>query len=265
MVRHGWFFRLRVSVLLTVFAIVSLWACYDVRDRRARNEWLAPVRVGLVIVRRGAVDPDAVAALHLRTSVLDAQLYEELRRYRPAQHRGLIHIVPYGPVESTETPPSAPGPDLLDRLVHAYELWRYTRAIDRRAGVPADELDSRIYVVAEPPRAGSDNFVEGFSQTRGRVGVARVDLERGTVDLALFVAAHELLHTLGASDKYDALGRTQFPEGLPEPARVPLYPQRYAEVMARNRVLAPDVEVPPDDLRELRVGLSTAREIGWTK
>jgi hypothetical protein len=79
----------------------------------------------------------------------------------------------------------------------------------------------------------------------------------------LFVAAHELFHTLGASDKYDSEGRTLFPEGLPEPDRVPLFPQPAAEIMARNRVVSAAEEVAPGDLRELRVGLSTAREIGW--
>jgi hypothetical protein len=42
-----------------------------------------------------------------------------------------------------------------------------------------------------------------------------------------------------------------------------LFPQRYAELMARNRPLAAEREVPPQTLDELWVGAITAREIGW--
>jgi hypothetical protein len=105
-------------------------------------------------------------------------------------------------------------------------------------------------------------FVEGVSQQGGWVGIVEVELDESMVDFALFVATHELLHTLGASDKYDANG-TIVPDGLAEPDRSPLYPQRFVEVMARHRPIAPGHEVPPDSLTELRVGAVTAREIGW--
>jgi len=102
-----------------------------------------------------------------------------------------------------------------------------------------------------------------MSEHGGRVGVALAELDETTVPLALFVTAHELFHTLGANDRYDAEGRTLVPDGLAEPERIPMFPQRYAELMARNRPLAADREVPPASLDELWVGAKTAREIGW--
>lgn len=84
-------------------------------------------------------------------------------------------------------------------------------------------------------------------------------------DLTLFVVAHELMHTLGAGDRYDESGRTRIPDGLADPTLSPLYPQRAAEIMARNRVvsIAPWKEVVPETLDELAVGPTTASEIGW--
>ena len=92
----------------------------------------------------------------------------------------------------------------------------------------------------------------------------QVELDPGMVDFALFVVSHELMHTLGANDKYLSSGRTMIPRGLAEPFRQPLYPQRYADVMARNRPVSQWDEVPPDSLDELGVGPATAAEIGWT-
>lgn len=262
MVRRGGFYRVRVSLLLTLLAVVCLWACYDVRARKARTEWAHPIRVGLVLLERGNVDPRALSAVVSRAVSLEERLAEEYARYQPGRSR-MIEIVPFGPVRVDELPPSDPGDTFLERLAHAYRLWRYTRAVDREASVPTHRLDSRIYLVAERPKSPAASSVEGFSEEGGRVGVTHVELDTDTVDLALFVVAHELLHTLGASDKYDATGRARFPEGLPEPERVPLFPQPGAEVMARNRVVSATEEHPPASLDEIFVGRVTAREIGW--
>ena len=263
MVRRGGFYRVRVSILLTVLAVVCLWACYDVRARKARNEWAQPIRVGLVLLERGNVEPKALPALISRAVALEERLAEEYARYQPGRPR-MIEIVPIGPVRVETLPPSDTGDNFFERVVHAYRLWRYTEAVDRAASVPARRFDSRIYLVAEPPKSSSVSHVEGFSEEGGRVGVTHVELDASTVDLALFVVAHELLHTLGASDKYDATGRTRFPEGLPEPEQAPLFPQPGAEVMARNRVISATEERPPSSLSELFVGRLTAQEIGWT-
>jgi hypothetical protein len=44
-----------------------------------------------------------------------------------------------------------------------------------------------------------------------------------------------------------------------------VFPQDYAELMARNRPLDASREVPPSSLDELRVGEKTAAEVGWTR
>jgi hypothetical protein len=170
----------------------------------------------------------------------------------------------FGPVNVDRPPPPDPDATLSSLARHAYEQWLWTRAVDRGSNLPSRSFDSRIYVLARVPQDSARNWVEGSSEQGGRVGVARVDLDGTMVDLAMFVVTHEFFHTLGASDKYDANGRALIPDGLVEPNRVPRYPQRYAEVMTRNRVVALGIERPPESLAELGVGLETAREIGWS-
>ena len=79
------------------------------------------------------------------------------------------------------------------------------------------------------------------------------------------VVAHELLHTLGATDKYDrATGQPRAPEGLGEPDREPLFPQEYGEIMAGRIALSADDAAMPHDLDAMVIGAVTAREIGWS-
>ncbi|MDH3553063.1 MAG: hypothetical protein OER22_10660, partial [Gammaproteobacteria bacterium] len=76
------------------------------------------------------------------------------------------------------------------------------------------------------------------------------------------IIAHEFLHTLGATDKYDpADGQPLAPDGLAEPERKPLYPQRYAEIMGGRIALAANDAVMPKSLKYTVIGPQTASEI----
>jgi hypothetical protein len=255
--------RLRLAILLGLLAVTTLWAWQDVRSRRARTEWQRPLEVAVALVQLGTVDPSALSALRARFPALETRLRDEYHRHGGQLPRP-VNFTIFGPVTVDRAPPADPDATLLSMAKHAYEQWRWTHAVDVGSQLPARGFDSRIYVLVRAPRDSGKSWVEGSSELGGRVGVARIELRASTVDLALFVVSHELFHTLGASDKYDANGRATIPDGLVEPERVPLFPQRYAEVMTRNLVIAAGSERPPDSLAELGVGALTARELGWS-
>ena len=78
------------------------------------------------------------------------------------------------------------------------------------------------------------------------------------------VIAHELLHTVGATDKYNlADDLPRFPDGYGDPAQQPLYPQLTAELMAGRRVISPDKFSQALSLDEVVIGAATALEIRW--
>ncbi len=78
------------------------------------------------------------------------------------------------------------------------------------------------------------------------------------------VIAHEFLHTLGATDKYEMANNLPvFPEGYGEPARQPLYPQRYAEIMGGRLLLSAQDAVIPRNFAEVVIGKKTAEEINF--
>lgn len=260
--RRRAFRNARIGVLLGVLAIVLLYAWHDVHARRERIKWTRTLNVALVLLRRGPVDQHAIAELRTRSGVLASQLDKQMHRYR--QGPPPFDFTVAGPVDISTPPPSPDGTGLVALAEHQYRLWRYLSHVDDEAGVDPDAFDSRVYLVVEPPH-GRRQMIEGEGEEGGRIGVVTVDLGDNMVDFALFVATHELFHTLGATDKYDSTGHALVPQGLGDPDQVPLYPQRSAEVMARNVVLAPGHERPPDTLAELAVGRWTAREIGWAR
>lgn len=252
-------FRVRVTLLLSVLAVVVLYAVHDVLTRHARTEWRRPLDVAFVLVTGPGIDAAAVTALRARVPDLAERLTSELHRYRPGAPPPFA-FTRYGPTPLAESPP-APEDGLVGAARYAYALHRFTSDIDRRLGIPQRGFDARLYLVLAAPTDRA--VVEGMSEQGGRVGIARAELDTDTVDLALFVAAHELFHTLGASDHYGPDGRALVPDGLAEPDRSPPFPQEFAEIMARNRPVSPTSEERPESLAELAVGPSTAREVGW--
>jgi hypothetical protein len=261
--RRARFRRIRIAVLLSGLVVVLLYAWNDVRRRRQRNEWERPLEVGIVLLKQGSVDPAAAAALEHRFPDLERRLAREMHRYRDTPDVP-FHFTVYGPVDVDRSPPRAESAEWTALAAQAWESWRYYRDVDSRAAVPSRGFDSRIYIALHPVVSASRKMVEGQSEEGGWVGQVNVELDSSMVDFALFVATHELFHTLGATDAYDALGRAKIPAGLADPLRSPLYPQVAAEVMARNVVIAPGVERAPETLDELVVGRDTAAQIGWT-
>jgi len=254
--------RFRLWALIALLAGTLLWAWRDIRARKERTEWQRPVEVSVALVEFGQVDRPSLSALRDRFPALERRLAEEYHRFGGTLSRPVAFTI-FGPVSVDRPPPADPDRGLVSLARHSYAQWLWTRAVDRGSALESSAFDSRIYVVVRAPSDASRSWVEGSSEQGGRVGVARIELQPSTVDLALFVMTHELFHTLGASDEYDEQGRALIPAGLVEPDRVPLFPQRFAEVMTRNVVLAPGNERPPESLAELGVGNETAREIGW--
>jgi hypothetical protein len=238
---------------------------YGVRRLRSRHvDWNQPTRVAFVLLtpRGEVVAPDAIEGFRGRVPQLEARLREEAAKYLPAPAFP-FKLTALGPIEREADIPKLDGDSLFSLMRFNFDLWRFADTVDRAANVEGSDFDVRIYVSARPPADATRQTVEGASLDGGSIGVVEVELATDSIDFALFVAAHELLHTRGASDKYGPDGLALRPSGYAEPDSVPLYPQRGTEVMARGRPLSPSNEAPPIDLAELTVGPETAREVEW--
>jgi hypothetical protein len=133
----------------------------------------------------------------------------------------------------------------------------------RASGHVNEPEDIRMFVLYHDP-ALTPQVPHSLGLTKGLIGVvyafATPEMD-GENDV---VIAHELLHTVGASDKYlPGTDAPRFPDGYGDPNQVPLYPQRYAEIMAGRRMLSADRWQQAASLDEVLVGTATALEIRW--
>ncbi len=158
-------------------------------------------------------------------------------------------------------PPAPPNPDSTAQVM----LWSVGFRFYSWMFAPSTEVepDIKLYLVYHDPET---NPSLGFSTAleKGRIGRINVYGERFYHQKNLVVIAHELLHTLKASDKYDMDNNMpSFPDGFAEPKKTPLYPQRYTELMGGRLPIAIDEAQMPENLAETIIGYKTAKEIGW--
>ncbi len=247
------FRNLRVALLIAVMACIGLWGWARQRRLDSRTQWQRPLLVSVVLVSQTAPRSAVLERWRLATEALGPWVTRESNRYRPQ--------VQWAPVQFTlaqaavvETLPTAPE--------SAQETVSFERAlddIDRSVGVHRN--DATLYVVL----SSKARQVEGIGEAGGRRGLIFAGLDATEVTLESVALVHELLHCLGASDKYDQAGHARVPSGLVAPAQEPLFPQPAAEVMVGERPTGPEQGEPIQSLDEVQVGPVTAREIRWAQ
>ena len=155
----------------------------------------------------------------------------------------------------------APGASVPSVMFWSLRLRYYAWRVMRKLPGPAPDIG--IFVLYHDPQH-SPSLQHSLGLQKGLVGVVNAFADREMEGSNDVIIAHELLHTLGATDKYDADNQPIHPHGFAEPERDPLYPQRYAELMAGRIPITSERAETPQSLRYVVVGAQTATEIGWT-
>lgn len=247
--------RLRVAVLLLILAGVIVDAS---RAHQNATDWHDTLHVAIFPINAdgsaeaaraiAALDPEAFAEI-------DAFFSSEAQRYGISTLRP-VHVTQQAPLKQAP-PPSPEQASRLDAILWSLKLrfwaWRQVAAVPR--------ADVRLYTLYWGP--GQTQVPSSHGLRQGQIGVvhlyAQQDMKHGNA----VVLAHELLHTLGASDKYaPATLQPIFPQGYADPTRNPLLPQAFCELMAGRIPLREDRAEQPDSLAHCQIGQTSAREIG---
>lgn len=250
---------IRITVLLVVLALVvaGTWL-----DRHRTTSWQRTVWVGAFALN---ADGSAAAAAELQRlpsidlAAVAAFINAEAHRYGVAVDEP-VSLRLY-PAPATTPPQLAPGSGLLARAWWSLRVRWYRRQATQ--AIPRSAPQIALFLLFHDP-ARSPTLPHSVGLQRGLTGVVHLFADREYRGENDIVIAHELLHTFGATDKYDlASGAPRFPEGFADPAQQPRFPQRRAEVMAGRIPVAENQQVMAADFDEAMVGPLTAREIGW--
>ena len=253
------FFR-KIRIIF-MFFILFLVGGDALLTRLRTTDWDAPLLVAIYPVNG---DKSAVADKYIKQLSQDdfadvaTFLEEEAKEYKLE----LAHPVEISfRKQIAECPPMPP----VDRNVLGVMWWslklRYWVWQVKRQSKPT--ADVQIFVLYYDPKQ-HDRLAHSLGIQKGLIGVVNAFAHQSYSSQNNIIVAHEFLHTVGATDKYDlTTGMPTYPQGFVEPDKEPLYPQEFAEIMAGSIPTSKIKHKMPESLVETIVGVETAVDIGW--
>lgn len=255
------FRTLRIFVLLVILVNVALgtWLA-----RVRSTSWDAPLRVMVYPVNAdgSAQTQQYIAGLSRTTFKPIVQFLNEEAERHGLSNQDLLEIYLGDEVRALPPPPPY-GENVVQVMLWSLSLrlWAW-----RHAQHPGQaEPHIRMFVLLYDP-AQVQKVAHSLGLQKGLIGVVHAYASAAQTAQNNVVLAHELLHTLGATDKYDpANNQPLFPEGFAQPEKSPTFPQDFAELMAGRIALSQTESVMPLSLGHTLIGDKTAQEIGWAQ
>ena len=126
-------------------------------------------------------------------------------------------------------------------------------------------INIQVFVLYHDPNVYSQ-LDHSFGLKEGLICMVKAFASRHQAARNNVIIAHEILHTLGATDKYNLQTlQPLYPEGYAVPDQDPLLPQHHAEIMGGAIPFSEAESNMPDSLANTLIGPQTAREIKWTQ
>ena len=248
--------RLLILLALLLFVAVGSWV-----SRFQTRDWDRPLRVVLY-----PINGDGRSTTSTYIQSLDEEDFQPVEAFlaREAERYGLVLNRPaeiYLAGELHDHPPEPPRDgNILAVMAWSLKLRFWVWRVDHWDGPDAQ---IRIFVIYHDPRV-RQRVPHSLGLEKGLIGVVHAFASPAQRDQNQVIVAHELLHTLGATDKYDpASNLPYYPIGFAEPGRQPRFPQRYAEIMGGRVPVSPRQAEIPESLEQVQVGEVTALEIQW--
>ncbi|MEW5011721.1 MAG: hypothetical protein AB1Y22_09180 [Cycloclasticus sp.] len=248
---------IRISLLL---AILLFSAFYSKLQRLQSTSWVEPLPVAIYPINADGRD----ATTHY-INALDVKDFKSLASFFNKQWTHYSEL-DFEPVSIqlmpalTVKPPSPPSSDgLLQTVFWSLRLryWAYQHS------QAEDKVTVNIFIQyqqLDPDR----RLAHSLGLQKGLIGLVNAYADKRYQETNNVVIAHELLHTVGASDKYDlSTGQPIYPEGFAIPSKQ--YQQNKAELMAARIPLSATESEMPISLRYCVMGEQTAAEVGWVE
>ena len=250
--------KIRISLLLGVLFMV---AGNTYIERRDATDWKETLDVVIY-----PINGDGSVATEAYIRQLDSSRFSSIDKFMSRQGHN-YDISTRNPVKVrvagivTDKPPQRNQRDasVLETIGFSLRMrwWAAWHDEGRNAG------DIRMFVVYFSPEE-HDVIPDSLALPKGLIGLVYAYADPGFEGTNSFVIAHEMLHTLGATDKYDpATNMPLYPIGYANPYVTHRYPQKMAEIMGGRIPVDNRLAYIPNSLDEAVIGSRTALEINW--
>jgi hypothetical protein len=251
--------KIRVIILLLILATVvqQMWL------EKSSLDWKDNFYVAVYPVN---VDKSIKVGDYLRS--LKREDFEPIPEYF-AKEAEPYHLGLRRPIEVelgaqvADVPPVPPTEanilsNILWSLKFRYFAWHHSPKVNVKPAI-------RMYLLFYDP-VTNPRLSHSTALNKGRVGRVNLFGDSAYSKQNLVILAHEILHTLNATDKYDLYNSMPiYPDGFADPDKSPRYPQDFAELMGGRVPIREDGAEIPRSLKQTLIGAKTAREIGWLK
>ena len=250
---------LRISILLLILATVAQQTFLETADLDWKDNFYVAVY---------PVNADGSGEVGAYIKALTREDFEPMAEYF-AEEGARYNLGMRRPVEVqlgevvTEIPPAPP----TDGSIFSTMIWslKFRWFAWNNSPKVSVKPDIRLYLLYHDP-ATTSTLTHSTALNKGRIGRVNLFGDNAYTKQNLVILAHELLHTLTATDKYD-LETTlpAYPDGFAEPDKSPRYPQDFAELMGGRTPIDETKAEIPKSLAQTLIGDKTAKEIGWVK
>ncbi len=253
------FKKIRIFVLLVVFATVVQQTFLDKADLDWEDNFYVAVY---------PINADASAEVSAYIKTLTRDDFEPMAEYFAEEgvryNLGLRRPVEVQLGDIVQETPPAPQTDgsLLSAMIWSLKFRLFAFNNSPKVNV---RPDIKLYLLYYNP-ATNQALTHSTALNKGRIGRVNLFGDKSYAKQNLVILAHELLHTLTATDKYDLQTTLPiYPEGFAEPEKAPRYPQDFAELMGGRVAVSENKAEIPKSLAQTLIGAKTAKEIGWLK
>ena len=247
--------KIRISILLVILTLVSSKTYLEQLDA---TDWMEPLKVVVYPINGdGSVVAERYITLLEEASFKDIETFIQSQAQRYEIDRGLPVKVTLASRLTNIPPQHAEDGGLLSIITYSLKLrlWAWING--------KEEADISMFVTYFDPET-NDSVPNSLALQKGMLGVVYAYADSAYEGSNSVVIAHEMLHTVGATDKYSLeTNMPLYPSGYANPYSKNRYPQLKAELMGGRVPFAENDAYMPDSLDIVVIGPQTAAEIKW--
>lgn len=253
---------IRITVLLLLLFAVAF---YSKNQKLKSRTWAQPLEI--MIYPMNGDNNSPIVENYIRS--LDEPVFSEVDEFFQRESKKYSIVTPQPTLTHlgrvlTEYPP--PEPDLHSNMLSIvwwglkFRYWAFNHSPDAKANT------HKVLVFLYYHQDAKNRVLpHSLGLDKGLLTIVHAFAAKSQAAQNNIVIAHEILHTVGATDKYNAQGEPVFPQGYAQPDKVPLYPQTQAEIMSAHIPKSSTESRMAENLDQCVVGQQTAMEINWLK